>query len=149
MIWLAVVKICRKETLTVNFLRSLYHYTTGYGHFAIIDSGVLRPALTKKNGRDVLLGEGQYFTNSAPETIGARSQSQMTPSQIESGQISLLQLSRYTMGGTLHLEKLDYFIELDISNLEIVECNEYIYVHPSSVDLNIQNLIIRSGKTLV
>lgn len=135
--------------MTVNFLRSLYHYTTEYGHFAIIESGVLRPALTKKNGRDVLFGEGQYFTNIAPELIAARSQSQMTQSQIESGQISLLQLSRYTMGGTLHLKKLDYFIEFNISNLAIVECNEYIYVHPSSVDLNIQDLIIRSGKTFV
>lgn len=135
--------------MTVNFLRSLYHYTTEYGHFAIIESGVFRPSLTKKNGRDVLFGEGQYFTNIAPEMIAARSQSQMTQLQIESGQISLLQLSRYTMGGTRHLEKLDYFIEFDVLDLGIVQCNEYIYLHPSSMDLNIQNLIIRSGRTFL
>ncbi len=133
--------------MTVNFLRSLYHYTTEYGHFAIIESGVFRPSLTKKNGRDVLFGEGQYFTNIAPERITARSQSQMTQLQIESGQISLLQLSRYTIGGTRHLEKLDYFIVFDVSHLGIIQCNEYIYLHPSSIDLNVRDLIIRSGKT--
>jgi hypothetical protein len=114
-----------------------------------MESGVFRPSLTKKNGRDVLFGEGQYFTNIAPETIVARSQSQMTPAQIESGQISLLQLSRYTMGGTLQLEKLDYFIEFDVSELAIVECNEYIYLHQSSIGLNVRDLIIRSGRTFV
>jgi HYD1 signature containing ADP-ribosyltransferase len=119
------------------------------GHFAIIESGVFCPSLTKKNGRDVLFGEGQYFTNIAPEMIVARSQSQMTPAQIESGQISLLQLSRYTMGGTLQLEKLDYFIEFDVSELAIVECNEYIYLHQSSIGLNVRDLIIRSGRTFV
>ena len=51
------------------------------------------------------------------------------------------------MGGTLHLEKLDYFIEFDVSSLAVIECTEYIYVHPSSVNLNIHNLIIRSGRT--
>ena len=110
---------------------------------------MFRPSLTKNNGRDVLFGEGQYFTSIAPEMIVARSQSQMTPSQIESGQISLLHLSRYTMGGTLYLEKLDYFIEFNVLNLGISRCNEYIYLHPSNVDLNVRNLIIRSGKTLI
>ncbi len=73
----------------------------------------------------------------------------MTQLQIESGQISLLQLSWYTMGGTRHLEKLDYFIEFDVLDLGIVQCNEYIYLHPSSMDLNIHNLIIRSGRTFL
>jgi hypothetical protein len=55
----------------------------------------------------------------------------------------------YTTGGTLALEKLDYFIEFDVLNLAIVEYTEYIYVHLSSVDLNIQNSIIRAGKTFI
>jgi hypothetical protein len=139
------------ETLTVTILHSLYHYTTEYGRAAIIESGVLRASLTKPNGRDVLLGEGQYFTSITPETIACRSLANMTPTQIQSGQISLFQLANRIMRGTPSPEKLDYFIEIDISDLIIIESSEYeyIYFHESRIDLDISNRIIRSGKTLI
>jgi hypothetical protein len=137
--------------LTVNISNSLYHYTTEYGLLAIIESRVLRPSLIKPNGRDVLLGEGQYFTSIAPETIACRSLANMTPLQIASGQISLFQLANRIMRGTPSPEKLDYFIEFDVSSLTIrysVE-HEYIYLYDSKIDLDISNRIIRSGKTLI
>jgi HYD1 signature containing ADP-ribosyltransferase len=137
--------------LIVNIPNSLYHYTTEYGLLAIIESRVLRPSLTKPNGRDVLLGEGQYLTNIAPETIACRSLTKMAPAQIESGQISLFQLANRIMRGTPSPEKLDYFIEFDVSKLIIIHSSEYeyIYVHKSKVDLDISNRIIRFGKTLI
>jgi hypothetical protein len=115
-----------------------------------MESRVLRPSLTKPNGRDVLLGEGQYFTSIAPETIACRSINQMTRSQIESGQISLFQLANRIMRGTPSPEKLDCFIEFDVSDLTIEQSleYEYIYLHQSTVNLDISNRIIRSGKTL-
>jgi HYD1 signature containing ADP-ribosyltransferase len=137
--------------LIANIPNSLYHYTTEYGLLAIIESGVLRPSLTKPNGRDVLLGEGQYFTNIEPETIACRSITTITPLQVKSGQISLFQLANRIMRGTPSPEKLDYFIEFDISSLAIsysVE-HEYIYLHESKIDLDISSRIIRSGKTLI
>jgi HYD1 signature containing ADP-ribosyltransferase len=137
--------------LTVNILSSLYHYTTEYGLFAIIESGLLRPSLAKPNGRDILLGEGQYFTSLAPEIVACRSLTNMTTTQIESGQISLLQLANRIMRGTPSPEKLDYFIEFDVSNMIIMHSNEYkyIYVHESKIDLDISSRIIRSGKTII
>jgi HYD1 signature containing ADP-ribosyltransferase len=137
--------------LSVNISNSLYHYTTEYGQLAIIESEVLRPSLTKPNGRDVLLGEGQYFTSIAPETIICRSRTEMTFSQQQAGKLSLFQLSRHILGGSLSLKKLDYFIEFDVSNLIIRHSieHEYIYLHESNVDLDISNRIIRWGKTLI
>jgi hypothetical protein len=138
------------ETLTTNIYNSLYHYTTEYGLLAIIESRVLRPSLTKPNGRDVLLGEGQYFTSIAPETIACRSKTEMTVEQEQAGKLSLFQLSRHILAGSLSLKKLDYFIEFDVSNLVIRRSieNEYIYLHETKMDLNISNLIIRTGKTI-
>jgi HYD1 signature containing ADP-ribosyltransferase len=139
------------ETLATNIYNSLYHYTTEYSLLAIIESRLLRPSLTKPNGRDILLGEGQYFTDIAPETIACRSRTEMTPMQIESGQLSLFQLGNRIMSGTPSPEKLDCFIEVDVANLIIIHSSqyEYIYFHESKIDLDISNRIIRSGKTLI
>jgi HYD1 signature containing ADP-ribosyltransferase len=136
--------------LIANILNNLYHYTTEYGQLAIIESGMLRPSLTKPNGRDVLLGEGQYFTSIAPETIACRSRTEMTSSQQQAGKLSLFQLSRHILGGSLSLKKLDYFIEFDVSNLIIRHSieHEYIYLCESKIDLDISNRMIRWGKTL-
>jgi HYD1 signature containing ADP-ribosyltransferase len=136
--------------LTVNISNSLYHYTTEYGQLAIIESGVLRPSLTKPNGRDVLLGEGQYFTSIAPETIICRSITEMTSFQQQTGKLSLFQLANRIMRGTPSPEKLDYFIEIDTSNLITKQSSEYeyIYIHESSINLEISNRIVRWGKTL-
>jgi HYD1 signature containing ADP-ribosyltransferase len=136
--------------LTVNISNSLYHYTTEYDQLAIIESGVLRPSLTKPNGRDVLLGEGQYFTSIAPETIICRSITEMTSFQQQTGKLSLFQLANRIMRGTPSPEKLDYFIEIDTSNLITKQSSEYeyIYIHESSINLEISNRIVRWGKTL-
>lgn len=136
--------------MTINIPDRLYHYTTEYGLLAIIESGVLRPSLTKPNGRDVLLGEGQYLTSIAPETIACRSRTEMTPEQEQAGKLSIFQLSRHILAGSLSLKKLDYFIELDVSNIAIKHSSEheYIYLHESKSDLDISNLVIRTGKTL-
>jgi hypothetical protein len=136
--------------LIVHTPNSLYHYTTKYGRLAIIESGVLRPSLPKSNRRDVLYGSGQYFTNISPEMIACKSITDMTLAQIESGQISLLQLSRRIMAGTQSLEKFCCFIQFDVSTLIIEDTeNPCIYLHRSDIDIDISNLIIRSGDTLI
>lgn len=136
--------------MTIDIPHSLYHYTTEYGLLDIIESRVLRPSLTKPNGRDVLLGEGQYFTSISPETIACRSRTEMTLEQEQAGKISIFQLSRHILAGSLSVKKLDYFIELDVSNLPIKHSSEheYIYLHESRHDLDISSLVIRTGKTL-
>ena len=136
-------------TLTVNIPNSLYHYTTKFGLIAIIESKVLYPSLDRGDGTDIKYGEGQYFTNISPDIIDCMSQSQMTSTQIESGQISLIQLAGRIMAGTLTLDRFYYFIELNVSELIIDQTdNPYTFIRKSKVDLDISNLIIRSGATL-
>jgi hypothetical protein len=135
--------------LTANIPNRLYHYTTKEGRFGIIDSGVLRPSLVQENGQDAKYGSGQYFTNISPDRIAARSLSDMTDEQKEAGQISLRQLLRWIMVGSVAEEKLAFFIEFNVSSL-IIESTEnpYIYIHRSETNLDISELIIRSERTL-
>jgi hypothetical protein len=135
--------------LTVNIPNSLYHYTTESSLLAIIESKVLYPSLDRGDDTDVKYGEGQYFTNISPDIIACMSQSQMTSTQRESGQISLIQLAGRIMAGTLTLDRFDYFIEFNVSNLIIDRTdNPYTFMHKSKVNLDVSNLIIRSGNTL-
>jgi hypothetical protein len=135
--------------LPVNISNSLYHYTTEYGRLAIIESGVLRPSLVRKDGRDALYGSGQYFTNIPPDLIVCAWREELTPAQKEAGQICLEQLSYRIMGGVGSPERLACFIKLDVSNLEIdTSGSRYICLHRSEVDLDIKNRIIGSGRTL-
>jgi HYD1 signature containing ADP-ribosyltransferase len=137
------------KQLTVNTPSRLYHYTTKYNRLAIIESGVLHPSLEREDGIDALFGSGQYFTNIAPEMVVCKSRANMTPAQIASGQISLLQLFRRIMAGSVAPEKLFCYIEFDVSALAIESTQSpYIYLHRSTIDLSISNLIIRSGETL-
>ena len=135
--------------MALSIPNTLYHYTTEYGRLAIIESGVLHPSLEREDGRDALFGSGQYFTNIAPESVVCKSRASMTLAQIENGQISLLQLFRRVMAGSVEPEKLSCYIEFDVSSLviEFTE-NPYIYLHRSTINLNIGNSIIRSGETL-
>ncbi len=135
--------------MPVNIPNSLYHYTTEYGRLAIIESGVLRPSLVRKDGRDALYGSGQYFTNISPDIIVCESREDLTPAQQASGQICIHQLSYRIMGGVGSPERLAYFIEFDVSNLIIeIPGSRYICLYRNEFDLDIRNLIIRSGKTL-
>jgi HYD1 signature containing ADP-ribosyltransferase len=135
--------------LIVNIPGILYHYTTEAGLLAIMESGVLRPSLDRGNNTDVKYGEGQYFTNISPDIITCESRSQMTSTQVESGQISLRQLAGRIMAGTLTLNRFYYFLELDVSGLIIdYTDNPYIYLHRSKTNLDVSDLIIRSGNTL-
>lgn len=135
--------------MTVNISNSLYHYTTEYARLAIIESGVLRPSLIRKDGRDALYGSGQYFTNIPPDIIVYTWREELTPAQKEAGQISLEQLSYRIMGGVALPERLAYFIEFDVSNLIIdIPGIRHISLHRNEFDLDIRTLIIRSGRTL-
>lgn len=135
--------------MPVNISNSLYHYTTEYGLLAIIESGVLHPSLVRKDGRDALYGSGQYFTNISPDIIVCESKEDLTPAHREAGQICIDQLSYRIMGGVGSPARLAYFIEIDVSNLIIeIPGSRYICLHRNEIDLDVRNLIVRSGKTL-
>jgi hypothetical protein len=150
--------------LPVNIPDSLYHYTTESGLLGILKGKILYPSLDRGDNIDVRYGEGQYFTNLAPEMIACQLRiededltpkmvacqlsSEMTDKQKEAGQISLKQLSARIMDGAVVPWKLYCFIELDVSGLILESTeSEYIYVHRSRTDLDVSQLIIRSGET--
>ena len=109
----------------------------------------MRPSLIRKNGRDALYGSGQYFTNIPPDIIVCTWREELTPGQKEAGKICLEQLSYRIMGGVGSPERLTCFIEFDVSNLTIeIPGIRHICLHRNEVDLDIRNLIIRSGRTL-
>jgi hypothetical protein len=137
------------EKLTADIPNSLYHYTTEQGRLGIIESGVLRPSLVQENGQDAKYGSGHYFTNIPPERIAAKSLFGMTDAQKKADQISLRQLLRWIMIGSVAEEKLEFFIEFNVSSLTVESTESpYIYIHRSEINLDISNLIIRSGETL-
>jgi HYD1 signature containing ADP-ribosyltransferase len=135
--------------LAASISNHFYHYTSESSRFAVVESKIIFPSLEREDGMDALFGSGQYFTNIAPELVVSKSRANMTPEQIANGQISLLQLFRRIMAGSVESEKLFCYIEIDVSGLSIKSTeNPYIYIHRSVIDLNISNLIIRSGETL-
>jgi hypothetical protein len=130
----------------------------------LLENKILYPSLDRGDNTDVRYGEGQYFTNLAPEMIACRFSledenlvpkmiacqlsSDMTDDQKEAGQISLKQLSARIMDGAVVPWKLYCFIEFDVSNLMIEPTeSQYIYLHKSKIALDISKLIIRSGET--
>ena len=143
--------------MTVNIPKRLYHYTTELGRLGILRNKVIYPSLDRGDNTDVRYGEGQYFTNLAPEMIACRAKiedeafvpkmiacqlsSEMTAKQKEAGQISLKQLSARIMDGAVVPWKLYCFIEFDVSSLVLEPTeSEYIYIHRSKIDLDISNL---------
>jgi HYD1 signature containing ADP-ribosyltransferase len=139
--------------LTVDIPNSLYHYTTESGLLGIIETGVLHPSLDE-DGRITMFGSGQYFTNIAPEMIaciGTRAcklRSELTDAHKEAGQISLIQLSGRIMDGAMAIERLECFIEFNVAGLNISSTDSpYIYLYRSEIDLNISNLVLRTGRT--
>jgi HYD1 signature containing ADP-ribosyltransferase len=139
--------------LTVNIPNSLYHYTTESGLLGIMETGVLHPSLDE-DGRTTMFGAGQYFTNIAPEMIACigtkacQRRAELTDAHKKAGQISLIQLSGRIMDGAMAIERLECFIELNVSDLNISFTDSpHIYLCRSQTDLNISNLVLRTGKT--
>ena len=139
--------------MAVNILNSLYHYTTESGLLGIMETGVLHPSLDE-DGRTTMFGAGQYFTNIAPEMIACigtkacQRRAELTDAHKKAGQISLIQLSGRIMDGAMAIERLECFIELNVSELNISFTDSpHIYLYRSQTDLNISNLVLRTGRT--
>jgi hypothetical protein len=116
---------------------------------------LLHPSLDEdgEDGRTTMFGSGQYFTNMSPKIIACNGttacmrRSDLTEKHQEAGQISLLQLSGRIMDGAMAIERLECFIELNVSSLVISSTdNPYIYLHRSEIDLDISRLVLRYGK---
>lgn len=103
---------------------SLYHYTPEEAYHGILGSKKLYASSGIKNARH---GNGQYFTDIAPSSIGAKSASSLAISQVQAGQISLGQLSTRLFGMPFNTRKLTHYIEIDVRGLDITNPKTNIF----------------------
>jgi len=107
--------------------RTLFHYTTHQGGADIVASQVLKPSLIAVNPKDVRHGDGQYFSDIEPGT--------KTPGQLA---YALLHDPR-------GWRRFTYFIEIDVTDLNVIEGRPGVFVLPSTKDLSLVGRIVRHG----
>lgn len=107
---------------------TLYHYTNEVGMNGILNSEVLNPSLKALNPNDVRYGNGQYLSDIAPGT--------MTPAQ----------LSRAFINNPFQGARYTNFVEIDTTNLNLIQGRAGVYVVPNEAPLNLNGLITNSGQ---
>jgi hypothetical protein len=122
-----------------------FHYTSPAGEEGILSSKVILPSLNPRNAR---YGPGAYFTDIAPERVSARTVSELTAQEVASGQLSQGQLARRLFGQPFAGNKLERFLEVDLSGLTVEEVAPNIFLVRANVPLSVVDRIIRSGVTL-
>ena len=102
----------------------LIHYTNKEGYNQIMQSETLNPSIGLKNAR---YGEGQYLTN------------------LEAKDYTAGQISRRLYGVPWNTAKVEYFIKIDVSGLNVIQNNSYNFLISGKNPLNLQGRIIESG----
>lgn len=94
----------------------------------IVVSLKLKPSRTAANPRDVRYGDGQYLSDIEPGTK-------------TSGQLaySLLHDAR-------GWRRFTHFVEIDVSDLQVIAGRPGVFVIPNTEDLDLQNRIVRHGE---
>ncbi|WP_420983669.1 HYD1 signature containing ADP-ribosyltransferase family protein [Chitinophaga sp. 30R24] len=124
---------------------TLFHYTSESGYKGILESGELNASIGFKNARH---GNGQYFTDIAPGSVGAMSKSELTATQVQEGQMSLGQLSSKLYGMPFKTGSLTHYIEIDVKGLQISNPKNNIFLNSSNTSLNLGGRIKNHGLTM-
>jgi RHS repeat-associated protein len=124
---------------------TLFHYTSEIGYNGILESGELNASIGLKNARH---GNGQYFTDIAPSSVGATSKSVLTTTQVQEGQISLGQLSSKLYGMPFKTGSLTHYIEVDVKGIQISNPKNNIFLNNSNTSLNLGGRIKSHGLTM-
>ena len=114
-----------------NERQTLYHYTNENGMQGIIDSGELNPSLKANNPKDARFGDGQYLSDILPGTK------------------SPAQLSRKFIGNPYQGRKYDFYVEIDVTGLNVKYGRENVYVINSQTPLDVSNRIVSYGKVVI
>ncbi|GAB2802094.1 hypothetical protein GCM10027091_37340 [Streptomyces daliensis] len=109
---------------------TLHHYTNEAGYQGILESGELRASLKAENPKDARFGDGQYL------------------SDIEPGTRTGGQLSRAFLGVPWAGGKFTHFIEIDVSDLPVLQGKGRpdVFLVPNDGPLDIAGRIISHGK---
>lgn len=108
--------------------QTLFHYTNQIGYNGIMSSKQLNASTRTTSPNDIRYGEGQYLTDIVPRTK------------------TLNQLSRAFIGNPFQGRKYTHYIEIDVSQLNVVTGRAGVHVIPNQQPLDISNLIISHGK---
>ena len=106
---------------------TLYHYTNEKGMNGIVDSNQLNPSLKANNPKDARYGNGQYLSDITPDSV--------TPGQLGKKFINVPNQYKYTN-----------YVEIDVSELDVVKGRDGVFVIPNEVPLDLTNRIISFGK---
>jgi hypothetical protein len=108
-------------------IKTLYHYTSDKGLKGILKSQKLNPSLKANNPKDAFYGDGQYLTDTKP---GVLKNSQLARQFI-------IRPNKY---------KYTNYIELDVTNLNLIEGRSGVYLNPSNQPLDLSGRIKSYGK---
>lgn len=117
--------LAAEETQTAQ---TLFHYTNEKGLSGILDSGELNPPLKALNPNDVRYGNGQYLSDIVPGTKTSA------------------QLSREFLGQPFQGAKYTHYLEIDVSDLNVIQGRPGVFVIPGETSLDLTGRIISSGK---
>jgi RHS repeat-associated protein len=106
----------------------LYHYTTEDGAKAIRESEELLPSLRRANPKDARYGDGQYMSDIRPGTM------------------TCAQLSRCFVNIPFLKNKFSFYVEIDVTGLNVVKGRNGVFVVPNSKSLDLRGRIISTGK---
>lgn len=109
--------------------RTVFHYTDEAGQQGILSSKQLNASTKAANPKDVRYGNGQYVSDFAPGT--------KTPAH----------LSREFLGQPFQGRKFTHYVEIDVTDLNVVKGRNGVYVIPNDTPLDISSRVISSGKT--
>ncbi|WP_167976648.1 HYD1 signature containing ADP-ribosyltransferase family protein [Lentzea indica] len=112
----------------------------------IVESGELLASKGTKNAR---YGDGQYFTDIAPEAVAALCKDELSAAQVAGGRISRYELVQRLFGRPRKggYYKITRFVEIDVSGLNLIKGREHVFAHLSNDALDIASRIVRNGKT--
>lgn len=109
-------------------MTTLFHYTNQIGYEGILQSMQLNPSTVARNPNDVRYGNGQYLSDIEPHV--------KTPAQ----------LSRLFLGHPFQGKKYTHYIEIDVTNLIVVQGRPHVFVINNDAPLDLSGRIIGYGK---
>ena len=107
--------------------KTLYHYTNEKGLKGITESNQLNPSLKANNPKDARYGNGQYLSDINPEST--------TPAKLARKFINVPNRYKYT-----------HYIEIDVTDLNVIQGRDGVYVIPNEEALDLTGRIKNSGK---
>jgi RHS repeat-associated protein len=119
--WLDNLGGAPKET------RTLFHYTDDVGLNGILSSKKLNPSLKANNPKDARFGDGQYLSDIAPGTRTGP------------------ELSSDFLGIPFQGRKFKNFVEIDVTDLNVVKGRDGVFVVPNNAPLDLSRRIVNSG----